>query len=136
MVWKGEEEAGKLAASIASVVRGIRRCGLRSFYFTENAILCGHRRVRVIRVIVYAGYMRKNTVLLCDISDAAIMTTGRLKHSFTKHLTVHSTPCTYTSHNIPSSFYAVFDQKWKVTQSPPACIQHAGNIFNDCCARC
>jgi len=67
VVWKGEEEAGKLAACTASVVRGIRRCGLHSFYLTENAILCGHRRMRVIRVIVYAGYMRKNTVLLCDI---------------------------------------------------------------------
>ena len=39
-----------MAAGTASMVRGIRRCGLYNFYFTENEILCG--------VYACAGYTR------------------------------------------------------------------------------
>jgi len=37
----GDEEAGTLAASTASVAWGIQWYGLYSFYFAENVIMCG-----------------------------------------------------------------------------------------------
>jgi len=49
-VGEGREEAGTLAAGTASVVWAIRQCGLHNFYFTENAILYGYRRVQVMRI--------------------------------------------------------------------------------------
>ena len=51
--WSEEEEAGTLA----SMVRGIQRCGLYNFYFTENTILCGVQAYAGL--YAYAGCARK-----------------------------------------------------------------------------
>ena len=50
----GGLRAGTLAVGTAAMVRGIRRCGLYNFYFTENAILCG--------VYACAGYTRMRRI--------------------------------------------------------------------------